>query len=397
VFKGNRKYIVFFLLVFAAIVYVQMKAPRPVNWRKTYKQKDMIPFGCNAMYELLDRSAFKDKMEVTEETIYSGLDSTTEARSSTIFINDLFKIDDIETRMLLNYVSKGNKVLIAANFFDGKLADTLKIKTNLSYGYFIPKKEEGKFTVVYHQGLKDQRLYSYNDGVTPSYFTSFDTSRAKIIAADTNKNPLFISLQFGKGTFYLMSNPEVFANYNVVNRLARNYPYKALSYIDMPRICWDENYKTYNSKIKNPLQFIFGNDALYAAYSVALLSILLFMVFNLKRRQRPIPVITPPSNSTLDFVEVIGNVYFNAKNHKIIAEEKINSFLDTIRFKFQVNTQLITNDVLKRIAALSGIERTEIDTLFERIETIQYKRTISEKQLIELNTLIEQFHKKNKR
>jgi hypothetical protein len=387
--------VIVLLLVFIGIVYLQLQAPKPIDWRKTYKQSDDVPFGCKALYDVLENAAFKGKLETLEQNIYSTPNAG--QLSSTIFINDAFGVDAIEAKMLLEYVAQGNKVLIAASSFSGKLADTLRLKTSLDFSRFISEPEETDFRVIVHLGQKDQSVYTYNGGITPTHFTSFDTAKTSVIATDIDKKPIFVSLAWGKGAFYVVSTPDIFANYNVVNKPARSYAYRVLSYIDMPLIRWDENYKTYNPKIKHPLQFIFGNDALYAAYSVGILAILIFMAFNLKRRQRAIPVITPPSNSTIEFVEVIGNVYFSAKNHKVIADEKILAFLEHIRSRFQVNTQYITEDVLLRISTLSGIEREEIDKLFELINIVQNMRSITETRLIELNTLIEQFHKKNKR
>jgi hypothetical protein len=119
------------------------------------------------------------------------------------------------------------------------------------------------------------------------------------------------------------------------------------------------------------------------------------MFFNLRRKQRAIPIVAPPTNSSIEFVEVIGNVYFNSKNHKIIAEEKINSFLETIRSKFQVNTRLFDDALFTRVSKLSGIHLDEIKELFNFIDQIQFSKSITEQTLIDLNTRLERFHEQN--
>ena len=396
-FKQNRKYFIVLIVVFAAIVYVQVNAPVPVKWTKTYKSKDKIPFGTKALFDLLDKSVFADRIEIIKENVYKTLDTPLPTKSSTIFINDNIAFDDIESKKLLEYVAAGNKVLFSANNFSGKIADTLKIKTNLEFSYFIPAKQDSSYSLVYHQGRKDQKVFSYKDGVTPVYFTSLDTLNSAVIASDMKKNPVFISVKWGKGEFYFVSVPDVFTNYNIVNRPARQFAYITLSYIDSPLIRWDEHYKTFNEHIDSHLQFIFNNDSLYAAYLLTICSILFFMIFNLKRRQRAIPVITPPANSTIEFVNVIGSVYYNSKNHKIIAEEKIAAFLEFIRSRFQVNTRLFDDVFLNRVTSLSGIRRDEIQKLFTLIDKIQFSSAIDEQTLIQLNTEIEKFHEINKR
>ncbi len=398
-FKQNRKYIIVLLVVFTAIVYVQLNAPKPVKWTKTYKNKDKIPFGCKAFYDLLEKSAFNDRLEIEKENIYKTLEKITAQKnlSSSIFVNDNLAFDNVETKLLLKYVEEGNKVLLAANSINGLLADTLKLKTNMEFSYFIPAKADSVFSVVYHQGQKDQKVFAYRDGITPVYFTSFDTLKTNVIAEDLKKNPIYISVKWGKGEFYVLSVPDIYCNYNVVNKSSRQFAYTTMSYLNAPVVRWDEYYKTYNDHITSKLQFIFNNDSLYAAYGLTLLSILFFMIFNLKRKQRPIPVIVPPSNSTLDFVNVIGSVYYNSKNHKIIAEEKIATFLEYIRSKFQVNTRLFDDTFLNRVTALSGMSTADVQRIFILIDKIQFSTSIDEQTLIQLNTEIEKFHEKNKR
>lgn len=398
-FKKNRKYFIFLLLVFLAVIYVQLNAPDPLDWSKTYRSKDKIPFGCSAFYELLEKSIFKNRIEKVKENIYNNQEELKADKNATyVFINDNIKFDDIETKQLLEYVNNGNTLLLAANTYNGLLADTLKLKTNIEFSYYNPVKAEGKGTVVvYHPLEKGRKFYNLKTGVPPVFFTSVDTLRSRVIATDSKRNPVFISVKEGKGEILILSTPEVFANYNFAGNPSKEYVYIILSYLNTDKFRFDEYYKTYSDHIDSEMQFVFNNDSLYAAYILTLLAIVLFMAFNLKRKQRAIPVITPPANSTLDFVEVIGNVYFGAGNHKIIAEEKIGAFLESIRTKFQVNTQYFSSEMILRISSLSGIPNTEVERLFNLIEKVQYAKNITEVQLIELNEGIEQFYLNNKR
>lgn len=395
--KKNWKYFIPLVLVFAGIVYLQMTAPKPINWSKTFLQKDKIPFGSKALYDVLEQSAFKDRITTNKKNIYQSNEENRykEDGYSLLFVNDNLGFDDIESKLLLESVTKGNKVFLAFNNIGGLIKDTLKLNTNLDFSYFVPDSKGEAFEIFYHKGLKDQKKYEYPSGITPIYFTTFDTSITKVIASDKSNNPLFISCKIGKGTIYLLSTPEVLTNYTIANKPSKEFAYTCLSYLDTPKIIWDEHYKTHITKVDSELQFIFKNDSLYAAYSLTILGTLLFMFFNLRRKQRAIPVVAPPSNSSVEFVEVIGNVYFNSKNHKIIAEEKINSFLETIRTKFQVNTRLFDDALYTRVSKLSGIPLEEIKQLFNFIDQIQFSKSITEQTLIELNTRIEKFHEQN--
>lgn len=398
-FKKNWKYFIPLVLVLVGFIYLQMNAPKPINWSKTFLQKDKIPFGSKALYDLLEQSAFKDRITSNRKNIYQSFDEKflSKPTSSYIFLNNDLAFDEIESKLLLNYVSKGNTAFMAFNNLDGLIKDTLNIETNIEFSYFTPDTKGPAYEIYYHKNQKDEKKYDYPSGITPVYFTSFDTSAAKVIACSKNNDAIFISCTFGKGTFYLLSTPEVLTNFTIANKPSKQFAYTCLSYLNTPEIIWDEHYKTHQTHVDSELQFIFKNDSLYAAYCVTLIATLFFMFFNMRRKQRAIPIIEPPSNSSVDFVKVIGNVYFNSKNHKIIAEEKINAFLEMIRSKFQVNTRLFDDAFITRVSKLSGIPLEEIKDLFNFIDQIQFSKSINEQTLIDLNTRIEKFHKNNLR
>jgi hypothetical protein len=136
---------------------------------------------------------------------------------------------------------------------------------------------------------------------------------------------------------------------------------------------------------------------LYAAYLLTILSIIIFMIFAMKRRQRAIAIVEPLPNTTLQFVEVVGSVYYNTRNHKIIAEEKINSFYEFLRGKFLVNSRRADEETLLRISKLSTIPLEEIRKLFGQIGAVWRQGSITEQELINLNNGIENFYKQNKR
>ena len=177
----------------------------------------------------------------------------------------------------------------------------------------------------------------------------------------------------------------------------REAAYKTLSYLHTDKIWWDEYYKNFNNKQGSYFQLIFGNDALYAAYSLTGIALLVFMIFGLKRKQKAIPIIEPLQNTTLQFVEVVGSVYYNSKNHKIIAEEKIHSFYEFLRTKFSVTGRSFDEESLVRISKLSTIPLEEIKKLFLLLNRVLTQSSLTEKELIELNAGIEYFYKHNKR
>ncbi len=74
------------------------------------------------------------------------------------------------------------------------------------------------------------------------------------------------------------------------------------------------------------------------AYYIALIGCLLYILFEGKRKQRAIAVITPLKNQTLSFVRTIANMYYEKGESTEIAQHKIDYFLEYIRTRFYLQT-----------------------------------------------------------
>lgn len=395
-FKGNNKYYFVLLVLFALLVWVEYNSPKPVDWRRTYMMQDKIPFGCNAFYRLVGEDIYKDKTEKQSQTPFNVLATMPNKKIGYVFINNNLAPAALDCKYLFDFVKEGNTVLLAANSFNSQLTDTFKIETAYDYNLLNDTTKKLAFNFC-NPKLKAKKSYAYSKSIDYSYFKSFDTSKVSVLATTIDSNAIFIKAPCGKGNFYFLSLPDIYTNYFVVNDPNREAAYKTLSYVNADQIWWDEYYKSFNIKQGSGLQFIFGNDSLYAAYLLAGIALLVFMVFGLKRKQKAIPIVEPLQNTTLQFVEVVGSVYYNTKNHKIIAEEKINSFCEFVRTKFSLPGRNFDADGLLRISKLSTIPLEEINKLFKLINHILAQTSITEKELIELNHLIETFHKQNKR
>jgi hypothetical protein len=143
-----------------------------------------------------------------------------------------------------------------------------------------------------------------------------------------------------------------------------------------------------------PLRFILTTEPLRWAYYLTLLSILLFIVFEAKRKQRIIPVIKPFANTTLEFVGTIGNLYYQRGDHKNIAEKKIQFFFDQLHSTYFISSNHKDEDYGKLLSKKSGVPEKTVRELLNIVSYISEQEKISAPQLISLNELIEKFHQK---
>ncbi len=408
-FKGSKKYIFIVSLCFIGLILLQVMAPKPINWAQTFMKKDIIPFGTSALYDVLPSIFPGQEINTEMFPIYNVLNDQDLTKSNYIIINNTFEPDKLDTRELLEFAKNGNSIFIAANYFSGKFADTLKLETDNYYGIEETFENDSislsQFYKPYDTAvinftnplLKRKTNYVYSKGIDNTYFKSFDTSKTIVLGNTIDNKINFIKINWGKGNIYLSTVPEVFTNYLFVNKQNYDYSYKALSYLPNQTVIWDEHYKAGNIKKESSLRVIFNNPALKSAYYVLLLSLLLFIIIGIKRKQRIIPVVEPLRNTTLDFVDIVGTLYYQTGNHKNIADKKIVYFLEYIRSTFQVKTNLYDDVFIDRITNLSGIERQKVHDLFYYFADISVKSAISQQELLKLNRMIEEFHKKNKR
>lgn len=397
--KENRKFIITFMVLMTVVIGVQYFLPRPTDLSRNYQMKNKSPFGCYAIYNLLD-GVYSSDVKVNNQTIYN-LNKANTKPTSLLLINDKVDFNLNDTKFLMEFLRRGNTVMLAAGDFYGNFNDSMHLRTRQVY-YNFGASIDSLFTkpgTNIHFLNKNSlgKKFSYPQLAIPNYFSNFDSTRFSIVAAVDNDKACLIKTKVGAGTLYLMSIPDVFGNYFVAGHQNREVAYACLSLIKNDLLLWDEYYKTFNVTNYSPIKFILENDALYTAYLLAIFTIVAYMIIEGRRRQRAMAIITPPENSTLAFINVVGHVYYNSKNHRSIAVEKIKYFYETLRRKFNVNTLEINDHLYDELSLLSGIERDKIRQLFAFCRKINDSADITEYELLELNRQIDNFNKNSLR
>jgi len=409
--KANRRYFIVLALCFIGLITIHYLSPKPINWLPSYSKNDKIPYGTSALRSALPLLFPGQAVRDESLPLYNSLQAdNARARGNYIVINNDFHLDTLDLHTLLRYINRGNNAFVAAQDFDGAFGDSLKLETAAGFypGHIagvdsatlaaLRDGTNGLPVINFSSpSLHSDTGYVYMNCFRNTYFSRFDTLKAKVLGTNGDGQVNFISMQFGRGKLYISSVPDAFCNYHFVKERNDAYAIKALSYLPDAPITWDEYYKVNNKPEDSPLRVIFSKPALAMAYYVLMLSLLIFILIGIKRRQRIIPVIEPMRNTTLQFVDVVGALYYKSGNHKNIAEKKITYFLEYIRSHFQLQTNLFDEEFYKRVISLSGIEAEKIHTLFNYFALLQLKTTVTQEELLRLNALIEEFYTLNKR
>jgi len=128
------------------------------------------------------------------------------------------------------------------------------------------------------------------------------------------------------------------------------------------------------------------------AYYIAIFSLLMFVLFEIKRTQRIIPVIEPLNNTTLAFVNVVGQVYYEQHNNANIGHKKILYLMEHLREQYQLKTNKLDSEFIEKLKAKSGIEASLATELVNYIQYIAVQDKVTDRELIDLNKIIEKLY-----
>lgn len=392
--KRGRGLFILISVVLAAFILLQVTGPQPINWKPSYSKTHKYPFGGYILREMLPDLFPGRIIRQVDKPAYEFLEDFQGENVNYIIIDDVFETDQYEAAHLMDFVEEGNNVFIAANSFTGSFADTFRLETNTEMLFGLLDYNDVNLAT----GIDSlDKVYSIKKGVKHHSFTNYPRSYdTEEIGFADNAYPNFVRVGHGKGNFYLHSGPMLFTNYNML--WADNYKYveTALSFLPQRDVYWDEYYKPTRSKTGSPFKYILEARGLRWAWLIALPALFLFIFFEGKRRQRIIPVITPPRNDSLEFTETIGRLYYEHGDHLDIARKKVRYLLEYIRTRFYMETKVQDEKFLKRLAQKSGVPEAEVVVLFNYIAQMDKMQGLSEASLLQLNLMIDDFYNRSK-
>ncbi|QEC51803.1 DUF4350 domain-containing protein [Anseongella ginsenosidimutans] len=381
-------YMVLLLLLALAYILVEWYRPEPVSWSQTYINTDKIPYGTYALFELLNESFPGADVETVRVPAYNLFSDST-LTGNYLFIGPRFRTDEYDLEALLGFVGKGNTAFIAAGIFEQAFLDSLHIETETGV---MPPDSLVRFVSPY---LANER-YSYPPLAPFTWFSGGDSLRSVKISEDLSGKANFIRVSHGQGNFYLHSQPAMFSNYYVLRNRGHEYAFRALSYLPLKPVLWDEYYKQGRVGSKSLLGIIGRYITLRWAWYLLLGGVILYIVFLGKRRQRVIPLVEPLKNTSLEFAGVVSSLYYNQRDFKDIALKKCGFFLEHLRNRYQEASEdpLADPGFVSRLSAKSGIEKASLEELFRSIAYVKVVDLITEAELHALNNRIEDFYKK---
>lgn len=389
----DTRYIVYIGLLASLLLILVLTKDKQYDWRVTYAHEDKNPYGTYALNQLF-ASVFDSSVKNSYQTLYELKDSL--SRENIVILSGGFGPDKEDTKILLNYVEEGGHVFIAADYFHGSLADTLGLETSDSFfdGENPLLQNDSAFLHFVSAAMDSSQRFSYRRNNIHNYFSRLDSVHATVIAKNDFHQPVALRIVKGTGSLILSCTPMIFTNIYLLKDENHKFASSLLSYLPKNSTYRTEYYHLGRMEAATPLRFILTTEPLRWAYYISIVTLLIFILFESKRKQRVIPILNPLVNSSIEFVGTLGNLYFGRGDHKNIAGKKILFLFDQIRTQYLLNPQHRDEELILALAKKSGATEQTVRELMTKIDYAYAKEKISTEELIELNKAIENFHQK---
>ena len=345
--------------------------------------------------------------------LHKTFDSTLTDLSNYVYIGNYLYLDSTDTDALLEFVSDGNNAFISSwdisyNLMSQLLVDWYDLEiiedSTFCLDFFHPDlSQSGTFELTYYYDSEVMmKALSYIDS-----FILLDSTNNLVELGYFEPQYLnFIMLPHGKGAFYLHTTPIAFSNLNLVERSGLAYSEKVFAHLSPGDIYFDEYSRPQKVEFSSsggsgssprnfqtsPLSYILSQDSLKWAWWLLGLTVIAFIVFRAKRRQRIIPVLESNSNTSLEFIETIGNLYYQQNDHKKLVKQKMKHFLAFIRNRYQIATNQEEEVIISKIVQKSQIPEKDVSSIFKQASAIQGVAMVSSDTLIFFHQSMERFY-----
>lgn len=403
--KSSRNFLFAMLVLFVLFCLLQVNLPKKFVWSPTFSHVDKQPLGCFVFDSVLTQS-LPNGYHVTKKTFFQLDQEHAKEKISVLMVVDQHNLKQLDVKYLCNIARRGGKVMVVASssFDDGRNTDTVVVdelertfKVRIEDGLYFSLRgilaglkahDNDMYDTIYWNNRetmyaaqpykmfynmvggtlfvdsvpKVKRLaytlstagYDYKlDSLYVGDFTGFDTivdEKERIERIDTfaiKKVPTAVSVPYGKGEVIFVSSPLLFTNYGMLEGNTSVYIFRLMSYLaDLPVYRTEAYVKTDAMLVaeQSPFREFIKRPPLRWALYLALLGVVLFMIFTARRRQRVIPIISKPANRSLEFIQLIGTLYYQRKDHVDLVRKKFKLFAEELRKTAGVDISDVNTD-----------------------------------------------------
>jgi hypothetical protein len=385
--------ILFFGSLLLLLASCRIQPEKRINRRISLRPTDPIPYGAKVAYDGLEY-LFPDASISTSDKSPMGLRLGEGKRCYVVIVAEMDPTP-AEINALLDFVGEGNHVFLSARRFGDSLLRTLGVKAG--YGFPFRMNMDSLQVSIHDPVTGDSLNFSYPGDSFEGWVNDYDPQYATVLGRDRVGRPDFLRFNYkGGGAMFLQFAPLAFSNFFLLHKKNIDYYQRALSYLPMKSTqeVIVDNYYGGSRRGSSALGYILSQPGLRWAFWLLLMLFLVIYLFESKRRQRPIPVITALQNASLDFVKTIGRLYYQRRDNHNLAGKMVMHFQDLVRTRYNLAATALDDDLVQRLAYRTGYEREALSRLVGYMRELPAKAHVPDEELMDLHRQLEAFYKK---
>ena len=420
--KSTRLFVVIIIALMVLMILFQLSAPTRYRWDDlslSYNSKQ--PFGCYVMDSVL-RASLPQGYEVVGTDFEEYISKKANRVNHTFLFANSFEnfLISSDAESFIEFIKQGNNAIIATERdYSYYYYEDDPENIDLGYKCYPTPTTYSSWNYSRKENLSDSfhnDTVNWNGGkefapasfpINHVFFTSeliLSSDYSILATLDKWRDPLHKEStlyedtsivagirNFGKGKIVVVSVPMIFSNYGILNDTIRPLVLRLLSQCsDLPVVRYDPSLKSQVARDEmeegSPLRYLLANRPLRWALYLALATVVAFVLFSARRRQRVIPVIKPPVNHMMNFVKRIGGIYYKRHNNVDLLIKKYVTFGNELRTKAMINVDDYDHidDELQSLSTRTGIPFKELQQQIYDVWSATNASSINDKRLQQL-------------
>lgn len=389
------------LFIGGSAVQPQMK-DRLSRRQATYSSRDKQPLGSYVPFRVLEHFFHDTKPRtVTRPFAYSYRNDANLKKHGNIYFivaGDLHTTEQ-DVLAMRNFVSAGNRLFVAVEQTDSLFESAFRFSIKRPGRFFYDdSRKEAAQSFVNSEFAPDTAFTSRGLQMV-NYLDRTQPANTTILGNNASHEPNFFRIRVGKGYLFVLLNPMAWTNYFLLKDDNIKALETQLAYLpEYPdRIYWDEYYKGLQGPQRGDFsnwQVLLKHPALRWALWLAVLLLLLYVLFEGKRRQRLIPPKPVLANASLDFAETLGRLYYLHHNNSNLAQKMAQHLLEHIRNRYYLNTSQLNDEFVTALSRKSGHPHEAIKALIAQTHYLREAGSVADHELQHYYNSIYQFYLK---
>lgn len=376
--SNRNRFIIGVTLLLVVILVIEYRMPRRFEWVPTFSHTDPQPFGC-LVFDSVMKASMPLGYTVEKRTLWQMEHDSVFRKPMSLLVVSEEGPEWSDAKTLMTLAGDGHTIMVATtqltvwcdtlgidwhwnNRFElkdvaGKRPEKGRLEWMPAAGY-----EEHELLMPVFDQLIERTMSLEKDrippqespcpavsppespdslpecpcpAVSPPESVSSPEVLMEYIQPDKDTiitNPVAISFRIDKGEIILVSAPLLFTNYMTVSGNGSVVQGRLMDRLKHHSVIRSESFMSGTAMTESSPFYVFlKQPPLRWALYLALLGILLFCCFTSRRRQRVVPVIEKPQNRNVEFVQLIGTLYWQEHDNTGLLAKKLAYTKDEIR------------------------------------------------------------------